>query len=238
MNFALTLIRDDAASNKIPPHFTELTLPGAHSDIGGGYYSRWSLHNPNNDPALTEQKAIKLFQSMERAGTRPAQSSAYQQAMDYAQAKLSQGWGNGVSVLSNPVSDPIRGKVSLRVRTLHRPEFGWEKPLEVSVTVLLNRVVEGEYSRIPLHIMVEAAREAGVPFLEWKADNRDLRLDSAAVSHPSVDLTKLDTLWLAAGKRKGVVEDLAPALSPDIHRYLRFEYLHHSADNGLVNSPN
>lgn len=238
MNFALTLIRDDAASNKIPPNFTELTLPGAHSDIGGGYYSRWSLRNPNSAPALTEQKAIKLFQSMEPTGTRPAQSSAYQQAMDYAQTKLSQGWGNGVSVLSTPVSDPIRGKVSLRVHTLNRPEFGWEKPLEVTVTVLLNRVVEGEYSRIPLHIMVEAAREAGVPFQEWKSDNRDLMLDSAAVPHPRSDLTKLDTLWLAAGKRKGVVEDLAQALPLDIYRYLRFEYLHHSADNGLVNYPN
>ena len=86
--------------------------------------------------------------------------------------------------------------------------------------------------------MVEAARDAGVPFQEWKADNRDLMLESAAVPHPRVDLTKLDTLWLAAGKRKGVVEDLAQALPTDIYRYLRFEYLHHSADSGLVNYPN
>lgn len=175
---------------------------------------------------------------MERAGTCPAQSSAYQQAMDYAQAKLRLGWGNGVSELSTPVRDSIRGKVSLRVRALNRPEFGREKPLEVSVTVLLNRVVEGEYSRIPLHIMVEAARDAGVPFQEWNVDNRDLMLDSAAEPHPRVDLTKLDALWLAAGKRKGVVEDLAQALPTDIYRYLRFEYLHHSADSGLVNYPN
>lgn len=44
--------------------------------------------------------------------------------------------------------------------------------------------------------------------------------------------------WAAAGKRKGVVEDLAQALPTDIYRYLRFEYLHHSADSGLVNYPN
>lgn len=86
---------------------------------------------------------------MEPAGTRPEQSSAYQQAMDYAQAKLRQGWGNGVTVLPSPASDPMKGKLNLRVRTLNRPEFGWKKPLEVSVTVLINRVVEGEYSRIP-----------------------------------------------------------------------------------------
>ena len=32
--------------------------------------------------------------------------------------------------------------------------------------------------------------------------------------------------------------DLAQALPTDIYRYLRFEYLHHSADSGLVNYPN
>lgn len=236
--FALTRITDDAAGKQIAPNFTELALPGCHSDIGGGYYSRWSLRNPNSDPALTEQKAIKLFQSMERAGTRPAQSSAYQQAMDYAQAKLSQGWGNGVSVLSTPVSDPLRGKLSLRVRTLNRPEFGWKRPLEVSVTVLLNRVVEGEYSRIPLHIMVEAARAAGVPFQEWKADNRDLMLESGAPIKPRVDLSKLDGHWVNAGNEAGVAKDLSQQLPEDVYRYLRFEYLHHSADDGLVNGAN
>ncbi|MFM5845250.1 DUF2235 domain-containing protein [Aeromonas veronii] len=236
--FALTRITNDVEGKKIAPNFTELALPGCHSDIGGGYYSRWSLRNPNSDPALTEQKAIKLFQSMEPAGTRPEQSSAYQQAMDYAQAKLSQGWGNGVSVLPTPASDPIRGKVSLRVRTLNRPEFGWERPLEVSVTVLLNRVVEGEYSRIPLHIMVEAARAAGVPFQEWKADNRDLMLESGAPMRPRVDLSKLDEHWVNAGSEAGVAKDLSQQLPDDVYRYLRFEYLHHSADDGLVNGAN
>lgn len=236
--FALIRITNDVEGKKIAPNFTELALPGCHSDIGGGYYSRWSLRNPNSDPALTEQKAIKLFQSMEPAGTRPEQSSAYQQAMDYAQAKLSQGWGNGVSVLPTPASDPIRGKVSLRVRTLNRPEFGWERPLEVSVTVLLNRVVEGEYSRIPLHIMVEAARAAGVPFQEWKADNRDLMLESGAPMRPRVDLSKLDEHWVNAGSEAGVAKDLSKQLPDDVYRYLRFEYLHHSADDGLVNGAN
>ncbi|HDX8592879.1 DUF2235 domain-containing protein [Aeromonas veronii] len=233
--FALTRITNDVEGKKIAPNFTELALPGCHSDIGGGYYSRWSLRNPNSEPALTEQKAIKLFQSMEPAGSRPEQSVAYQRAMDYAQAKLSQGWGNGVTVLPSPASDPVRGKLNLRVRTLNRPEFGWKKPLEVSVTVLLNRVVEGEYSRIPLHIMVDAARAAGVPFQGWKADNRDLMLESGAPMRPRVDLSKLDEHWVNAGSEAGVAKDLSQQLPDEVYRYLRFEYLHHSADDGLVN---
>ncbi|WP_323891878.1 T6SS phospholipase effector Tle1-like catalytic domain-containing protein [Aeromonas allosaccharophila] len=236
--FALTRITNDVEGKKIASNFTELALPGCHSDIGGGYYSRWSLRNPNSDPALTEQKAIKLFQSMEPAGTRPEQSVAYQRAMDYAQAKLSQGWGNGVTVLPSPASDPVKGKLNLRVRTLNRPEFGWKRPLEVSVTVLINRVVEGEYSRIPLHIMVEAARAAGVPVQEWKADNRDLMLESGAPMRPRIDLSKLDEHWVNAGSEAGVAKDLSQQLPDDVYRYLRFEYLHHSADDGIVNGAN
>ncbi|MGL4751780.1 MAG: T6SS phospholipase effector Tle1-like catalytic domain-containing protein [Aeromonadaceae bacterium] len=236
--FALTRITNDVEGKKIASNFTELALPGCHSDIGGGYYSRWSLRNPNSDPALTEQKAIKLFQSMEPAGTRPEQSSAYQQAMDYAQAKLRQGWGSGVTVLPSPASDPVKGKLNLRIRTLNRPEFGWNKPLEVSVTVLLNRVVEGEYSRIPLHVMVEAARMAGVPFREWDKTDKALMLESGAPMRPQVDLSKLDEHWVNAGSEAGVAKDLSQQLPDDVYRYLRFEYLHHSADDGIVNGAN
>ncbi|MBP8173358.1 MAG: DUF2235 domain-containing protein [Aeromonadaceae bacterium] len=236
--FALTRITNDVEGKKIASNFTELALPGCHSDIGGGYYSRWSLRNPNSDPALTEQKAIKLFQSMEPAGTRPEQSVAYQRAMDYAQAKLSQGWGNGVTVLPSPASDPVKGKLNLRVRTLNRPEFGWKRPLEVSVTVLINRVVEGEYSRIPLHVMVEAARVAGVPFREWDKTDKALMLESGAPMRPRVDLSKLDEHWVNAGSEAGVAKDLSQQLPDDVYRYLRFEYLHHSADDGIVNGAN
>lgn len=236
--FALTRITNDVEGKKIASNFTELALPGCHSDIGGGYYSRWSLRNPNSDPALTEQKAIKLFQSMEPAGTRPEQSVAYQRAMDYAQAKLSQGWGNGVTVLPSPASDPVKGKLNLRVRTLNRPEFGWKRPLEVSVTVLINRVVEGEYSRIPLHVMVEAARAAGVPFREWDKTDKALMLESGAPIKPRIDLSKLDGHWVSAGTEAGVVKDLSQQLPDDVYRYLRFEYLHHSADDGIVNGAN
>ncbi|MGL4959208.1 MAG: phospholipase effector Tle1 domain-containing protein, partial [Plesiomonas sp.] len=46
-HFGLTRITDDAAGTQIADNFTEVIIPGAHSDIGGGYYSRWSLRNPN-----------------------------------------------------------------------------------------------------------------------------------------------------------------------------------------------
>ncbi|WP_234035413.1 hypothetical protein [Aeromonas caviae] len=126
----------------------------------------------------------------------------------------------------------------MRIRTLNRPEFGWKKPLEVSVTVLLKRVVEGEYSRIPLHVMVEAARAAGVPFREWDKTDKALMLESGAPIKPRIDLSKLDGHWVSAGTETGVAKDLSQQLPDDVYRYLRFEYLHHSADDGIVNGAN
>ncbi|MBI0575693.1 DUF2235 domain-containing protein, partial [Pectobacterium parmentieri] len=53
----------------------------------------------------------------------------------------------------------------------------WPKKA-VYVEVVMSRVVEGEYSRIPLHMMVEAGRAAGVPFKVWDKTISAHRLES------------------------------------------------------------
>lgn len=105
------------------------------------------------------------------------------------------------------------------------------------VDVVLHRVVEGEYSRIPLHMMVEAARDAGVPFMEWDPTRRDLMMNSA-LSYPTLNLAALDARWVDAAKRRGEVVDLTRTLSPQEYHALRLGYLHYSADTGMVNKPN
>ncbi|MFQ2290970.1 T6SS phospholipase effector Tle1-like catalytic domain-containing protein [Aeromonas enteropelogenes] len=233
--FALTRICNDIAGAKIAPNFTEVIIPGSHSDVGGGYYSRWSLSNPNSDPAITEQVSIKVCRSEESATTYdPKNSSAYRRARQYAEEQVVKGWGNEVVDLPNVASAPVRNKVSLRVRSRRHPKTD---KMNVEVEVLLNRVVEGEYSRIPLHMMVEAAQDVGVPFREWDHADRALMLDSGASKPPLVNLTKIDSLWFDAAKERGVVKNLAETLKDDFYRQLRFEYLHHSADTGLVNTP-
>lgn len=66
-----------AIGTSIPPYFTERALPGAHSDIGGGYYSRWSLANQNSDPAMIERIESELFISQEEVSTPDTQSRAF-----------------------------------------------------------------------------------------------------------------------------------------------------------------
>ncbi len=233
--FALTRITDDVAGNQIAPNFTEVLIPGSHSDVGGGYYSRWSLSNPNSDPAITEQVSIKVCRSEASAMTYdPKDSSAYRRARQYAEEQVVKGWGNEVVDLPNVASAPVRNKVSLRVRSSRHPKTD---KMSVEVEVLLNRVVEGEYSRIPLHMMVAAAQDVGVPFITWKPDERALMLESGAPKLPRTDLAKLDMLWVNAAKERGVSKDLTKQLDAEAYRQLRFEYLHHSADTGLVNRP-
>ena len=87
-------------------------------------------------------------------------------------------------------------------------------------------------------MMVEAARDAGVPFKNWvsQGDNA-YRLDSA-LSYPTLNLAKLDELWVDVAKRRGEVINLARRLPDEMYQKLRLSYLHYSADTGLVNKPN
>ncbi|WP_232100013.1 MULTISPECIES: hypothetical protein [Lonsdalea] len=87
----------------------------------------------------------------------------------------------------------------------------WPKKA-VYVEVVMRRVVEGEYSRIPLHMMVEAGRAAGVPFKEWRSKDKALQLESLSAKPPSVNLSRLDQYWALAAIEQGIVRDLSKQL--------------------------
>ncbi|MFM5211987.1 T6SS phospholipase effector Tle1-like catalytic domain-containing protein [Aeromonas hydrophila] len=240
--FPLSRITEDAAGTSTPAHFTELALPGAHSDIGGGYYSRWSLSNPNSDPALIECIELERFMSVETVSTSDAESSAYQKAKAYAEEKRTLGWVTRINPNLPRGAVPPLGAISLKPYSFRRPEgkngTGPGKK-SVYVEVLMSRVVEGEYSRIPLHMMVEAGRAVGVPFKAWMPDDRSLQLEPLSIKRPEADLKALDKLWALSAIEQKVAKNLAHRLSPDVYRALRRDYLHHSASNkGIANPAN
>lgn len=240
-HFPLSRITPDAAGTSIAPHFTELALPGAHSDIGGGYYSRWSLRNPNSDPALTECIELERFMSEEDVQTPDSASRAYQQARAYADEKVSQGWVERINPNLPRGATPPLGAISLVSYSFRRPQGKdnlWPKK-GVYVKVVMNRVVEGEYSRIPLHLMVEAGRAVGVPLKEWVSKDRALQLEPLSAKKPLVNVEKLDKGWADAAQEQGVAKSLAHQLPPEFYRALRRDYLHHSASNqGIANPAN
>ncbi|MDF2415712.1 DUF2235 domain-containing protein [Aeromonas sp. 1HA1] len=238
-HFDLTRITDDAAGTAIADNFTEVIIPGAHSDIGGGYYSRWSLRDPNYaSPLITENSVIGTFSSDELPHIHPTDAQAYRDASAYAKMQAGQGWGKGVLSLASHLDTTQLGYLNVRPRSLG-PITGSQSGghRNISVDVVLHRVVEGEYSRIPLHMMVEAARDAGVPFDKWDPTDKGLRMDSA-LSCPTVNLAKLDELWVDVAKRRGEVINLARRLPDEVYQKLRQDYVHYSADTGLVNKPN
>lgn len=103
----------------------------------------------------------------------------------------------------------------------------------------MSRVVEGEYSRIPLHLMIEAGRAAGVPFKSWDANEPTLNVTSLEVTRPMVNLEALDKLWGMEAIQPGSVKNLGKQLSSEVYRALRYNYIHHSASNkGIANPPN
>ncbi|MBQ4673329.1 T6SS phospholipase effector Tle1-like catalytic domain-containing protein [Aeromonas dhakensis] len=234
-HFDLTRIKDTASD--LPATFTEVIIPGAHSDIGGGYYSRWSLPDPNYaSPVINETKVIATFKSTESRYSTATNSDAYSKATAYAKMRAAQGWAKGVERLSSYNNTTVSGYLNVRPQ---RPGTVGKDALEqaVMVDVVMHRVVEGEYSRIPLHMMVEAARDAGVPFDIWDPTDNSLRMDSA-LSYPTLNLAVLDARWVDAAKRRGEVVDLTRTLSSQEYQALRLGYLHYSADTGLVNTPN
>ncbi|ATY92850.1 DUF2235 domain-containing protein [Pectobacterium atrosepticum] len=238
-HFPLTRVTPTPIGTSIPPHFTELALPGAHSDLGGGYYSRWSLRNPNSDPALTECLELERFMSEEESSMPDTESRAYRQARAYAEEKIAQGWVGRLHPHLLRTATPPVGAISLIPYSFIRrrgKDDSWPKKA-VYVEVVMSRVVEGEYSRIPLHMMVEAGLAAGVPFKVWDPTINGHRLESGAVKLPVVNLAKLDELWVLAATEQGVVKNQSQQLSAEVHRALRRDYVHHSASNQGIASP-
>ena len=94
-HFDLTRIKNMASD--LPASFTEVIIPGAHSDIGGGYYSRWSLRDPNYVPVINETKVIATFKSTESRYSTAKDSHAYSQATAYAKMRAAQGGRRALS---------------------------------------------------------------------------------------------------------------------------------------------
>lgn len=180
--------------------------------------------------------------SLERVSTPDTESHAYQKAKAYAEEKKAMGWVNRINPNLPRGAVPSLGAISLRPYSFRRPEgkngTGLGKK-SVYVEVLMNRVVEGEYSRIPLHMMVEAGRAVRVPFKEWDPTVNDLRLDSLAIKLPTVNLSNLDQLWAQSAIEQQVAKNLTHQLPPNVYHALRRDYLHHSASNqGIANPAN
>lgn len=151
-NFSLNSLRSPDGS--LPANFREWVLPGAHSDIGGGYL-----------PLDTENLLIAPPEILPGIGSFRLETTPIYQKMEMLrQEKLGEGWVGPYSL--SP------GHYYIETKRINQFPFGGMTQLELR----LERKVQGEYSRIPLQLMHELARRKGVPLNSFKTDHPDWQL--------------------------------------------------------------
>ena len=149
-NFSLNSLRGE--SGNLPDHFSEWSLPGAHSDIGGGYPDRFHEHVEVRPPLVVRGKDRR----------NPEASFEFSRMLQERALIKNEGWIGPLNPLATLDIDQERppglpgGDITLRL---------W-----------LDREVRGEYSRIPLYLMHKLAVDAGVPFDPILTENPQLAL--------------------------------------------------------------
>ncbi|WP_337058350.1 phospholipase effector Tle1 domain-containing protein [Pseudomonas sp. USHLN015] len=130
------------ALNSVAPHHQEISLPGVHSDIGGGY------------PPLMEER---LLASQPRlASERPGQPLDATPAWLEAQHEVSRLQSLGL---------PGDGEIRINAWPVQGTHADQERTgLQALVGVVLQRKVRGELSRVALRAMRELGVKHGVPF--------------------------------------------------------------------------
>jgi len=140
--------RFNFALNSVEPAWPELALPGAHSDIGGGYL-----------PMVKED----LFLTRPRAETVPLsrpdnQTRSYQQVV--AQMAVLNAY---------PSVSPVLRTSVISVETWHDARmppdrYGVLQKRSFAAMTLRDRLVTNDWSKVTLRVMLDAAQEAGVLF--------------------------------------------------------------------------
>lgn len=149
-NFSLNSLRSE--SGNLPEHFSEWGLPGAHSDIGGGYPDRFQERIEVRPPLVVEGKDRR----------NPEASFEFSRMLQERAFIKSEGW-----------IGPLNPLATLEIEQ--------ERPSglpggDITLRLWLNREVRGEYSRIPLYLMHKLAANEGVPLQSINPDVEGLSL--------------------------------------------------------------
>lgn len=150
-NVVHLVARDEVRANfplsTVKPDHTEIVLPGAHSDIGGGY-----LTEAEECVLIAPMQALTTAQGVDIATT-----SIYREAELAKQRLINDGWPGSMLEIVTPEAQllPIDSQDRLAPRQ-QRLYAGLQ----------LKRQVRGELSRVYLRVMYEQAKQSGVRFDE------------------------------------------------------------------------
>ncbi|MBU9849645.1 phospholipase effector Tle1 domain-containing protein [Rahnella aceris] len=151
--------RFNFALNSVKPAWPELALPGAHSDIGGGY-------NPDEHEAyfLTRPEFETVPHSTPDTETRIyRQVCAQLTAMD-----------------SYPAIAPLLNAVEVNVDTWYDDRMPADRygtlQKRSGAALVIDRPTRNDWSKVVLRVMLDAAQDAGVVFDPIRDTNAELKL--------------------------------------------------------------
>ncbi|MEP1217253.1 MAG: DUF2235 domain-containing protein [Marinobacter sp.] len=211
-NFALNSLR--SPNGTLPANFREIALPGAHSDIGGGYGDSQreevliSPLLPVPPSRLRWPEKSMEWDNLEALRTQvAAEGWIGLHSLPVRQSRKPHNWE------ANPGSE---GDASLDIVTNRKDHPAPEG--EVELALRMTRQVRGDYSRVALRMMHRLATDKGVPLKDVGATKRDETM-------PEELKAILDKLMQQV--KQG---DDEPSLSRESHELLLQRYIHYSAN--------
>lgn len=203
-------------------HYREFVLPGAHSDIGGGYQSRLSYENNNYLLPLLEKKRIKKVSRSFSNGWEKERATKYVLSKLEESCRLDQlsGWNP-----ENYTSPKL---------TYRRMSDGKQR---VTGSIYIKRIVEGELSRLYLRLMYGLAAFHGVP-LEKDEYSIWTTGKNYSVGDSNKEFKKLNETVLEYAKL-GKYNELTDLLSTSERRkeFMDLNLFHHSSDDSMAFKP-
>ncbi|MCS2148926.1 T6SS phospholipase effector Tle1-like catalytic domain-containing protein [Scandinavium manionii] len=140
--------RYNFALNSVAPAWPELALPGAHSDIGGGY-----LPQVHEDLFITRPQVETL--PLNQPGE---QSRTYHQMM--AQLRVMEHSPSIMPIIrTNPITPDIWAD-----NNAPTDRYGQMQKRSFAALTLRQRVVKSDWSKVVLRVMLDAAKDAGARF--------------------------------------------------------------------------
>jgi hypothetical protein len=147
-------LRRNFALNSVKPGHTEITLPGVHSDIGGGY-----LADTEECVLISPMQALSV-----RKGVDVKTTSIYRDAAQAKARLINQGWpAADLEIVTPP---PTLLPIDQQDRLAPRQQ-------RVYAGVQIRRRLSGELSRVYMRVMYGLARQRGVLFEEIDEHNRN-----------------------------------------------------------------
>lgn len=143
--------RDEVRANfplsTVRPDHVEIILPGAHSDIGGGYFG-----NAEEHVLISPMQALVVAK-----GTDVTTTSIYRDAEQAKRRLIAEGWPASMLEIVTPAAHLVPVDPSDRIAPLQQRVFA---------ALQLKRPVSGGLSNVYLRVMYERAKRAGVQFSE------------------------------------------------------------------------